>query len=720
VLYIEPHESNKEAVGFDLLSDRHRREALVNAARSGNVVATRVVRLQQTKGREAGIILYLPVLAAAEGRGGEESGREPSGELRGFLSAVYTVDALLARPLAGAVGQGLRVQITDHTDTADVVYQSSPPESGAPRALMASSEVSFGSRRWQVGLGAGQEFAQLYVTGAPWWIGSTGSLITVLGTGLLMTLIRKSREIKLEVNRRTARLTREVRDRRRAEESLRVAENRYRVIFENAVEGIFQTTPTGQYLSANAALARMYGYSAPSELMVVLESISDQLYVDAGRRDDFIRLMREKGVVESFESRVFRRDGSIIWISENARAVRGDDGEVLYFEGMVVDITDRKASEEALRRDHDLLEERVAARTKELESLNRALQVEVAERKAAELKAAEASQAKTDFVHSLSHEIRTPMNAVLGYAQILQRDRQLSMDQRDAVDAIMSTGRHLVELINDILDLAQIESGQITVETREFGLRMMTGQLSAMFRQRCRDKGLRLEIHNGCGDETVRGDERKLRQVLINLCCNAIKFTDGGEVRVEVERVTPERVRFVVVDTGIGIPRAEQGTVFEPFKQAHPDRRRGGSGLGLSIVKRYVEAMGGVLWMESEEGRGSRFGFEIYLPLVRAGDEVSAREREELPGVCVPEVIRGAILAAADLHSLTELRVQVSRLEKEVAGAERLVGLMRDCLRRCDMVGIVDLLAAERDTGWESEGRMEGMSAASAGEVGDD
>src|ERR1044071_10007419 len=154
---------------------------------------------------------------------------------------------------------------------------------------------------------------------------------------------------QLELRRNLIELERSVGSHQRAEEALRQAEEKYRSIFENVMEGIFQTTPDGHYLSANPMLARIYGYDTPGELIATISDIEHQIYVQPGRREEFIRLIQQNGIVSKFESQVYRKDGSVIWISENARVVRDGQGKVLYYEGTVEDITERKRAEQALR-----------------------------------------------------------------------------------------------------------------------------------------------------------------------------------------------------------------------------------------------------------------------------------------------------------------------------------------------------------------------------------
>jgi signal transduction histidine kinase/CheY-like chemotaxis protein len=238
---------------------------------------------------------------------------------------------------------------------------------------------------------------------------------------------------------------------------------------------------------------------------------------------------------------------------------------------------------------------------------------------------AAANQAKSDFLASMSHEIRTPLNAILGYAQLMQRDAGLPPEQRDNVAGIGASGRHLLGLINEILDLSKIEAGRMELNPIDFDLAMLANGLVATFRPLCAQKkiGFRLEITSG-KHHRVRGDEGKLRQVLINLVGNAVKFTGAGEVSLRMLRQTDGRWLFEVFDTGLGIPLDEQAKIFKPFHQGSGARHQGGTGLGLAIAQLQVELLGGKLELKSERGTGSRFYFVIPLAeTLTAVEEVS-------------------------------------------------------------------------------------------------
>ena len=237
-----------------------------------------------------------------------------------------------------------------------------------------------------------------------------------------------------------------------------------------------------------------------------------------------------------------------------------------------------------------------------------------------------ANQAKSIFLANMSHEIRTPMNAILGYAQILQRDHSLQPSQREAVGTIENSGKHLLMLINDILDLSKIEAGRIELQNTNFDLNELIKGLSIMFQVRCEQEQLNWRVE-GLDDKRilVHGDEGKLRQVLSNLLGNAVKFTESGEVALRVSEEEPNRFLFEVIDTGAGIPQKDQAAIFKPFQQSEDGAGKGGTGLGLAIAKRYVQLMGGELALESGEeirrGVGSRFFFTVSL--TPATDDVS-------------------------------------------------------------------------------------------------
>jgi PAS domain S-box-containing protein len=612
IYYLEPEKSNHRALGFNVGSSPDRTDAIVRARDNGVPSSTVPLRLLQETSGEFGFIVYQAVSQDVKLRDGSVR-HEPLG----YVSAVFRFGDLLGPALQSLQSDGLNARVIDQA-RGTIVYSCGPKyahDSGSDHSLDNSTELMIGGCRWTIELHPTRQFFASHSTDQAGLVLSCGLLLTALVTAYLYRGFRHVTDIERNVAQRTSELSREVRERKRAEEAALRAESKFRSIVENSVEGIFQTSVDGRYLSANRALARIYGFNSPEQLIRDLANIGGQLYADPNRRNDFVRLIQDVGEVSNFESRVRRREGTVFWISENARVVRNDEGEVKYYEGTVVDITARKQAEQALRDAHDELEQRVQARTLELACSNEALQVEIAERKRAEEAAAAANRAKSEFLANMSHEIRTPMNAILGYAQLLHRDTTLAADHFDAISTILCSGRHLVELVDDILDLSKIEAGHVEIHSDEFDLAALVHDVTGMFRQRCQQKSLSLLVDGPPEGTIVLGDQRKLRQVLINLVGNAVKFTDRGDVAINVSQTNCSEFRFEVRDTGIGIPEQAIKGIFEPFQQAFNGQRRGGTGLGLTIARRHVELMGGRLSCRSSADAGSVFSFSLALPL---------------------------------------------------------------------------------------------------------
>ena len=378
-------------------------------------------------------------------------------------------------------------------------------------------------------------------------------------------------------------IARDITARKAAEQALRQAEEKYRGIFENAVEGIYQSSLEGLLISCNPAMARIFGYSTPEELMERVADPRTQIHVEPGRRAEFVRLVQEQGVISGFEAQVYRKNGSVMWTSETARAVVGQDGKLVCFEGFLEDISQRKSAEEDLRRARDAAEA--------------------------------ASRAKGEFLANMSHEIRTPMNAIIGMTELLL-ETNLTAEQRDYLQTTKTSADSLLLLMNDILDFSKIEAGRLDLHPTEFGLRESLSATLSLLALRAHQKGLEL----GCNilpdvPELLVGDPDRLRQIILNLVGNAIKFTDKGEVIVHIEADVLDKTQaclhFKISDTGIGIPPEKQEDIFRAFVQADGSmtRKYGGTGLGLSISTRLVELMGGEIWVESEPGKGSCFHF---------------------------------------------------------------------------------------------------------------
>ncbi len=421
-------------------------------------------------------------------------------------------------------------------------------------------------------------------------------IVTALGSALLATAYARVASDSLQSNKLKATIA-----------ALRRAEAKYRGIFENSVEGIFQTTAAGQYLSANPALARMYGYASAEELIFAIRDIDGSLYVNPRRRQDFTLLMQQSDVISRFESEIYRKDGSTIWISENARVVRDSAGEIEYYEGTVVDISEQKLTE-SLRLDKEAADA--------------------------------ANRAKSQFLANMSHEVRTPLNGALGMLELLA-DTALTAQQQRYLNIARTSSDQLLNVLNQILDFSKIEAGMLELECIDFDLRALMEESLDIFSARAAEKLLELTLHMPPElPSAVRGDPHRLRQVILNLLGNAIKFTQRGQV---VVRVTQEKeiagqlqLRVAVEDTGVGIAPQQHDRLFRSFSQADASatRKHGGTGLGLAICKQLIELMRGQIGVQSQLNDGSTFWFR--LPLAKS--TIAAQTPEipcSLPGLRV-------------------------------------------------------------------------------------
>ena len=406
--------------------------------------------------------------------------------------------------------------------------------------------------------------------------------------------------------------------RKRAEEALWESEEIFRSFMEHSPVYVFFKDDHARSLRLSANFEKMLG----RPLQELLGKTMDELFpsdLSKSMIADDLRILREGNQVvveEELEGRHYTSIKFPIHI----------EGRPRYLAGYTIDITERKRSKEALLETNRDLEEAIA-RANEM-----TVHAEIA------------NVAKSMFLANMSHEIRTPMNGMIGMTGLLL-DTELTNDQRRYAEIVRSSGELLLGLINDILDFSKIEAGKIEIETLDFDLRAMLDDFAALIAIRAHNKGLEF-ICAAAPDvpSYLQGDPGRLRQVLLNLAGNALKFTHKGEIAVRVSLVSETDdetlVRFSVKDTGIGIPANKQAIVFQKFTQADASttRKYGGTGLGLSISKQLVELMGGEIGIESEEGHGSEFWFTAHLA------KQAERERTVMP----PAEIRGAHILVVD------------------------------------------------------------------------
>jgi len=403
--------------------------------------------------------------------------------------------------------------------------------------------------------------------------------------------------------------------------TLQEAEEKYRSIFENAIEGIFQATPDGVLRRANPAMARIFGYESLDEFLSNVRSLGSRTMVNPERMQDFYKQVAERGTVKRFEAEYYRRDGKTIWGSLNARAIYGNSGKIIFIEGILEDITDRKKAEQDLADLNRHLEQLVRERTEDL--VNKAHELEDANQRLREL-----DEMKSAFLSSVSHELRTPLTSILGFSKLLHKEfaknfLPLAKDNspllkkgeriQENLFIISHEGERLTRLINDVLDLNKIESGRMGWRDERLNMTeiidVAVHSVTGMFAQSVVD--LATEIDQGL--PTVIADPDRMQQVLINLLNNAAKFTEKGGVTV---RAFPRfgQVRIEISDTGLGIHPEDQTQIFEKFHQTRSDTMEDkpkGTGLGLTICREIIEHYGGRIWVESEIDRGSTFIFTL-------------------------------------------------------------------------------------------------------------
>jgi PAS domain S-box-containing protein len=369
---------------------------------------------------------------------------------------------------------------------------------------------------------------------------------------------------------------------------LETSEQRFRAVFEGAALGIaIAELADGQIVAINPAYEKMLGCS--TEDLKTMESFNNLTHPDDRGQDKELiaRLAAGEEDYVTVEKRYLPSDGRVVVTNIGVSLLRDSEGKPQFVMAMAMDITERKRAEAELQKAKEAAEA--------------------------------ANEAKSTFLATMSHEIRTPMNGIIGLTELVL-DSDLSHEQRENLDLVRTSADSLLSIINDILDFSKIESGKFELETIPFDLRESLGETMRSLAFRAQQKDLEL-ICDVAPDvpEPLLGDPGRLRQILINLVGNSIKFTERGEIFVKVTEESQQSnatcLHFCVKDTGVGIPEDKQAKIFEPFSQADGSmaRKYGGTGLGLTISVRLVEMMGGRVWLESKVGEGSTFHFTIKL-----------------------------------------------------------------------------------------------------------
>ncbi|MBI5181385.1 MAG: PAS domain S-box protein [Nitrospirae bacterium] len=437
----------------------------------------------------------------------------------------------------------------------------------------------------------------------------------------------------------------DITEKRAVEKAIEESEQRFRALFDNANDGILLADiENKKFCDGNKMISQMLGYSLEEIKTLGVLDIhpeKDLPYVI----DQFERQSRKEFTLAK-DIPVKKKDGNVFYADINSSPITL--AGKTYLMGIFRDITERKEAQKRLKEYSERLEEMVKERTKELEDANQELQIvnnelELRKREAEELRfqAEVANRAKTDFLANMSHELRTPLNSILGFSEILIDELygKLNKEQREYIDDIYTSGKHLLGLINDILDLSKVEAGKTELELSRFLLQDALHASITMLKEKAMKHKVEMALEiEPDADIEIEADERRIKQIMFNLLSNAVRYSpEGGAVRVSAKRVksselgvqreeekaaehfTPNAelsrdfIEISVADTGIGISKEDQQKLFQPFQQvgSYLTKKEEGTGLGLSLCKRFVELHGGKIWVESDTDKGAKFSFTI-------------------------------------------------------------------------------------------------------------
>ena len=575
-------EATPLTIGSDLGRDPLIQAALAEAARTGLPTITPPLALAGPNTPPT-LLAFYPVAA-------------PVG---GFALALFNPNALLERTLASNYHNREISTVTLLEAGADgTLHWLATYPHQAPAALAATSILQGTPRLSQViqsypFFGFGRSYALLIQPGSAFlafnpsradrMAGLFGLLLTGTLTLTIGALGRHRTLLEQEVEARTA--------------DLRASNTRFEQITQQSREIVWEVDAEARYTYVNTASLDVLGY-APQEL------IGQRYFYDlpppaerAATRERILALFAERATLRNLTHQALTRDDRIVWLSTNGVPILDESGTLLGYRGSDQDITERMRVEETLR------------------ATNRDLEQAIAHAQAMTAQAEQANAAKSEFLANMSHEIRTPMNGVIGMTGLLL-DTELSTEQRQFAEIVRSSGESLLALLNDILDFSKIEAKKLDLEILDFDLRSTLEDTAEMLAIKAQEKNLELTYFLAPDvPYLLRGDPGRLRQVLVNLTGNAVKFTHDGEVTIRAQREREDAhtvtVRFSITDTGIGIPADRLNRLFTPFTQVDGSttRRYGGTGLGLAISKQLSELMGGQIGAESVEGQGSTFWF---------------------------------------------------------------------------------------------------------------
>ncbi len=385
-----------------------------------------------------------------------------------------------------------------------------------------------------------------------------------------------------------------------AANALKESENRFRGIYENSSIGIFRTTIEGKFLLANPTMYKLFGYDSFEKFS---KKNASEIYLNPKERIQFTSEINKGGFIKGYETKGVKKDGTIIYFRESAHAVKNEEGEIIYYDGILEDYTEKKMMEQNLIH--------------------------------AKEEAENADRLKSSFLANMSHEVRTPLNGIMGFSNLLGQPG-LSEDLRfKYTKIIQSRGKDLLRIINDILDVSKLEVNQLKLYYKEFNVYSLLEQIHVIYKQKLeilerKELTLKLNIDDIDKNLFISGDETRIKQILTNFIDNSIKFTESGTIEYGCTLKNDSLLHFYVIDTGIGIPDEMQEIIFERFRQNDETATRnyGGNGLGLAICKGLAELMNGNVGVVSKEDEGSTFYFNLPAKFIGVLAEEEKEEKE--------------------------------------------------------------------------------------------
>lgn len=641
---VAPLEGNAAALGVNTLSIPAARAALLATRRSGVPAASAGFRLTQSAQDETGVVLYQ---ALFDGRPADDAARQAS--FRGLVFVSLRAErALDTLPSAGS--GALRWCLVDPDPAAarpriagPVGCENDPP---SVTALHTRRTLSLADRPLQLRLveaaagtadpGAGR---RALISGA------SLSAAALLGA-LLLTITGHSRRTERAVQDATARLRQEIKERSNIQQALSESEARLRSLFEQVPIGVMFMAPDGTLLQTNPRLSSMLGI--PEDALRGRSILDLTVPGEAGLLlQGRAGLLRDPDTGFDRQLQLRHADGHTFWVRVQLRALRNADGRVHRLAGVVEDITETRRLAEAER---------------------------------ARDRAEVASRAKSEFVSRMSHELRTPLNAMLGFAQLMSMPGgpQLDPIQHDWAQQIQRAGWHLLEMINETLDLARIESGADSLALAPVVLAPLVAASQGMVATLAAQRGITVAVDLPADLPAVRADATRLTQVLTNLLSNAVKYNrDGGTVRVAAREVAGRQVEITVSDTGLGLSATQLQALFEPYNRLGRETSSiEGTGIGLVISRRLAELMGGTLRADSPQGAGAVFTLTLPMadtaatPPTVAADTAAAPYRRRLVHYIEDHPINVEVMRGV-LAQRPQIELGVSTLGLDGLGAVR-------------------------------------------------